>query len=142
MRGARFLARLPGALQLGLVAPASAQTAPDESQYALFDPTPRELMREMSTDRPDTTESPYTVDAGHVQFELSFFDYAHNDDDGVRTETLSVLPSNVKIGLLNNVDVQFVFTPYVREETDGDGGAGDDEVADGFSDDTQVRLKI
>src|SRR5687768_16538378 len=118
-----------------------AQPAPpvDKPQFTLFNPTPRGLMREMSTDRPDTTESPYTVDAGHVQFELSFFDYARNDDDGVRTESLSVLPANVKLGLLNNVDIQFVFTPYVREETDSAGG---DEVAEGFSDDTQVRLKI
>jgi hypothetical protein len=122
---------------------ARGQTAPTrgKSSYTLLNPTPRELMREMSTDRPDTTESPYTVDAGHVQFELSFFDYARNDDDGVRTESIAVLPANVKLGLLNNVDVQFVFTPYAREETDGDG-ADSDEVAEGFSDDTQVRLKI
>ena len=129
---------------LGSVIPsARGQTAPagEKSSYTLFNPTPRERMREMSTDRPDTTESPYTVDAGHVQFELSLFDYARNDDDGVRTESVAVLPANVKLGLLNNVDVQFVFTPYTREETEGGGGAGD-ELAEGFSDDTQVRLKI
>jgi hypothetical protein len=118
-----------------------ATTAPDKSGFNLFNPTPRSLMREMSTDRPDTTESAYTVDAGHVQFELSFFDYAHNDDDGVRTETLAILPTNVKVGLLNNVDVQFVFTPYVREDAETRGPGGDD-VLDGFSDDTQIRLKL
>lgn len=68
-------------------------------------------MREMSTDRPDTTESPITVDAGHVQLELSLVDYAYNDDGGVRSEELSILPSNIKLGLLNNVDIQFIFTP-------------------------------
>ena len=46
--------------------------APDKSTYNLFNPTPRELMREMSTDRPDQTESPYTVDAGHFQMEMDF----------------------------------------------------------------------
>jgi hypothetical protein len=47
---------------------AVAATGPaDKSAFSLFNPTPRELMREMSTDRPDTTESPYTVDAGHFQ---------------------------------------------------------------------------
>jgi hypothetical protein len=46
------------------------------------------------------------------------------------------LPSNVKLGLLNNLDLQFVFTPYVHVETDG----GDD--ADGIGDDTQIRLKL
>jgi hypothetical protein len=130
------------ALSCGLSSAAGQATgAPQKSQFTLFNPTPRELMREMSTDRPDATESPYTVDAGHVQFELSFFDYARNDDDGVRAKAVSVLPANIKIGLLNNVDVQFVVTPYTREETDGRGGAGDD-VAGGFSDDTQIRLKI
>ena len=42
----------------------------DKSIYTLFHPTPREWMREMSTDRPDQTESPNTVDAGHFQVEL------------------------------------------------------------------------
>jgi hypothetical protein len=117
------------------------QPPTDKSQFTLFDPTPRALMREMSTDRPDTTESPYSVDAGHVQFELSFVDYAHNDDDGVRTNALSVMPTNIKVGLLNNVDIQFVFTPYVHAETDDDAAAGDQD-SDGFSDDTQIRLKL
>src|SRR3712207_1476254 len=103
---------------IALPAPGQAPAAADKRGFTLFNPTPRELMREMSTDRPDTTESAYTVDAGHVQFELSFFDYARNDDAGVRVESLAVLPSNVKVGLLNNVDVQFVFTPYLREDTD------------------------
>lgn len=111
----------------------------DKSRFTLFDPTPRQAMREMSTDRPDTTESAYTVDAGHVQFELSFVDYAYDKNDGVKTKTLGVLPSNIKLGLLNNTDIQFVFTPYQRVETEADGS---DDVAEGFSDDTQIRLKI
>ncbi len=113
---------------------------PDKSNFSFFNPTPRELMREMSTDRPDRTESPFTVDAGHFQFELSLVDYAYNKDNGVRTNALSVLPSNVKVGLLNNVDIQFVFTPYQRVEGKADGAKKD--VAEGFSDDTQIRLKI
>lgn len=96
-------------------------------------------MREMITDRPDTTESPFTVDAGHFQFELSLLDYAYNDDGGVLGDTLSVLPSNIKFGLLNNVDLQLVFTPYVRERTRSNGA---ETRTDGFSDDTQIRLKL
>jgi hypothetical protein len=34
----------------------------DKSQYSLFNPTPERLLRDMTTDRPDTTESPFTVD--------------------------------------------------------------------------------
>jgi hypothetical protein len=113
--------------------------AEDKRAFTLFNPTPPALMREMSTDRPDTTESPYTVDAGHFQVELSCADYAYNGDRGVRTEIIGVLPSNVKAGLLNNVDVQFVFTPYERVETESGGAT---TTAEGFSDDTQIRLKI
>ena len=57
------------AVILGLVAagPSSAQAQPDKSSkssYSLFQSTPRDMMRDMSTDRPDLTESPITVDAG------------------------------------------------------------------------------
>jgi hypothetical protein len=106
----------------------------DKSHYTLFNPTPRALMREMSTDRPDTTESAYTVDAGHVQVESSFVDYTRDDDDGGDFKALSVLPTNLKIGLTNNMDLQLAFEPYVREEFEGDS-------IDGFGA-TQLRLKI
>jgi len=80
-----------------------------------------------------STESPYTVDVGHVQFELSLADYAYFDDEGVKTDAFSVLPTNFKVDLLNNVDTQFVSTPYVYEEVKT---IGNEFVADGFSDDT------
>jgi len=127
-----------GAVLLSLIAWASAATAShgeqvDKSQFNLFNPTPAALLREMSTDRPDTTESAYTVDAGHVQVEASFFDYS-KDNDGGDFEAWSVLPTNVKLGLTNNMDLQFVFEPYVREELD-------DDAVDGFGV-TQLRLKV
>lgn len=122
---------------LAACAPSRAQdggAAPDKSGYTLFNPTPRDLMRELSTDRPDTTESPYTVDAGHLQLEMSFFEYSL-EDDGPRTGTLAVAPLNLKIGLLNDADLQFVFTPWTHEDTEGAG------TVSGVSD-TQLRLKI
>lgn len=122
---------------LAACAPSRAQdggATPDKSGYTLFNPTPRDLMRELSTDRPDTTESPYTVDAGHLQLEMSFFEYGP-EDDGPRTETLAVAPLNLKIGLLNDADLQFVFTPWTHEDTEGAG------TASGVSD-AQLRLKI
>ncbi len=42
-------------------APSVSTPETDKWQYNLLNPTPRNLMREMSTDRPDKTESPYTV---------------------------------------------------------------------------------
>jgi hypothetical protein len=43
----------------------------DKSGYTLFRPTPEALLRELTSDRPDKTESPITVDAGHFQLEMA-----------------------------------------------------------------------
>ncbi|MBM3834338.1 MAG: transporter [Verrucomicrobia bacterium] len=98
-----------------------AEPSADKSQYNLFNPTPRELMREMSTDRPDKTESAYTVDAGHFQFEMDILNYAydrHNADrSNTRVETVSIAPVNLKLGLLNNVDLQLVLETYTSVRT-------------------------
>ena len=93
----------------------TAQTSPDKSAYTLFNPTPRSEMRELSTDRPDQTESPYTVDAGHWQFEFDFANYTYDDEAGVLTRTLNVAPVNVKLGLTHDTDIQFVFDSYSTE---------------------------
>ena len=118
------------------------QEAEDKSGYDLFNPTPRNLMRNLSADRPDVTESPITVDAGHVQVELSFLDYRRDDrnSDNTEFEAWTVGATNIKFGLLNNVDLQFVFDAYTDEETD-DKAAGTASSAKGFND-IQFRLKI
>ena len=99
-------------------------------------------LRDMSTDRPDKTESPYTVDAGHIQIETSFIDYTydHNNpnEPQVRMDTVSVVPTNFKVGLLNNTDLQIVLNPYIREQTRDDGAVS---VKQGFGD-IQTRLKV
>lgn len=41
-----------------------------ENSYHFFNPTSKSQMRQMNTDRPDVTETPNTVDAGHFQFEF------------------------------------------------------------------------
>ena len=48
---------------------------PDKSGYNLFNPVPENLLRDLSPDRPDATESPYTVDAGHYQLEMDFANF-------------------------------------------------------------------
>ena len=94
---------------------------PDKSGYHLFNPTPRELMREMSTDRPDKTESPYSVDAGHMQIEMDFVTYTrdHDTSGGADTETESwmVAPINLKVGVANWADLQFVVESYQTVRT-------------------------
>ena len=102
------------------LAPASAPAgpaAPDKSGCTLFHPVPAALLREMSTDRPDKTESPFTVDAGHFQLEMDFASYTTDRADGTHRETWNVAPFNLKAGLLGNVDLQAVFDSYLRGRT-------------------------
>jgi hypothetical protein len=56
----------------------AADDPQDKSRYNLFHPTPDNLLRELATDRPDKTESPTTVDAGHFQFEMDFATFTHH----------------------------------------------------------------
>jgi hypothetical protein len=113
---------------------------PDKGGYNLFHPVPQELMRELSPDRPDKTESPYTVDAGHFQLEMDFANYTSDKSDGVTTKAWNVAPFNLKVGLLNNVDLQFVFDNYLNVRTE-DRATGTTSTQSGVGDFT-TRLKI
>ena len=121
------------------LAHAQAPQPPDKSAYTLFSPTPAELLRDLSTDRPDTTESPYTVDAGHIQVEMDLIRYARDEAGGVKLRELSVAPVNLKFGLLHNVDLQLMFAPYVRGRVDA--GPGPDVKYSAVGD-LATRLKI
>jgi hypothetical protein len=126
------------ALLIACGAHAEDKNLGNKSGYTLFNPTHRAQMREFNTDRPDTTESPYTVDAGHFQAEMSFVEFGRDRTDPTDVDELSALPVNLKLGLLNNLDVQFLVNPYqnVREKTDGRS-----HRTEGFGD-TTVRLKL
>jgi hypothetical protein len=115
----------------------------DKSRYTLLNPTPSELMRELSADRPDRTDCPFTVDAGHFQIEWDFANLTYNEPNSergnVRSTALEVAPMNVKVGLLNNLDFQLVYTPY-RWEKNENRDTGVIERSSGF-DGITPRLK-
>lgn len=115
----------------------AADAAKDKSGYTLFNPTPKEQMRELSTDRPDTTESPYSVDAGHYQVELEALSYGRTKSGGVTSTTLSS-SVNVKAGLTNRSDLQVVLE-YFRKEKASGNGADFDETGIG---DLDIRYKF
>jgi hypothetical protein len=97
-------------------AAATAPTSPPKGSYTLFNPTPRNQLREMATDRPDKTESPFTVDAGHFQVEMDLVNYTHDRGTSgggdTRVTSYAVAPVNVKVGLLNNLDLQLVLETW------------------------------
>jgi hypothetical protein len=118
----------------------AAKPAPDKSPYTFFQPTPDSLLRELVTDRPDKTEAPYTVDAGHFQVELDLVTYTRDTADGTRTERYGVAPVNFKAGLLNNVDLQLIAETWNRV-SERSGTPRRSSAKSGFGD-TTARLKI
>jgi len=123
----------------GVRAQESNGVQPDKSGYNLFNPTPDSLMRDLSPDRPDATESPYTVDAGHYQLEMDFANFTYDKSDGLTTKAWDVGDFNFKAGLLNNVDLQLVYDNYLNVQTED--SSGHSATQSGFGDFT-TRLKI
>lgn len=115
---------------LVLMAFAAAPQGDTDGPYSLFNPVPKDALRPLSSDRPDATESPITLDAGHLQFEVSVVDWTR---DGAR-DRLVGFQTNAKVGLSSSTDLQVLFDPYILE--DGPQ-AGQQE---GFGD-VVVRLK-
>lgn len=120
-----------------MVVGAGATMAQDKSQYSLSNPTPDSQLRDMSTDRPDATESPYTVDAGRFQLELDLLGYTYDRSDGTTTRGFDVVPFNLKVGLTHRTDLQLVYDAYSHTRESAGGVRATDT---GFGDFT-VRLK-
>lgn len=97
-----------------LLATAGAALGADKSRYSLFEPTPDSQLRDMSTDRPDATESPFTVDAGRIQVETNLFGYVRSRPDsiGVVSDSYEVGTTNIRIGLTSNLEMDVVWQPY------------------------------
>jgi hypothetical protein len=81
--------------------------------YTFFNPTPDNRLREFSTDRPDLTEGPFTIDPGRVQTETDIFNYSRSrrDEEGTRTETFLFGATTVRIGLTKDTELGLVLQP-------------------------------
>ncbi len=88
----------------------------EKRSFNFFNPTPNHLLRDLSPDRPDATESPLTVDAGRFALEASLFDYRR--DNGAETYTYGQL--NFKAGLTHDIDLQTI-VDLSSDSPDGDG---------------------
>lgn len=114
-----------------------ATHALDKRQYALFNPTPADQMRAMDTDRPNITNTPHTIDAGHSQIETGLIDYAHfrdhSPDDNVREDECVFGQFNLRLGVLNYLEVNAIIHAYERVQAHN-YGAGTSAHAGGFGD--------
>ena len=144
--------RLPGALVWLLCQSVISRATPQETtvpgdsippgkgDYTLFNPTPARYLRELTPDRPDKTESPYTVDAGHFQLEMDVANFTRDRTGGRRAEAWNFAPLIFKAGLLDNTDLQFIFGNYLHVRTE-DNAIGTTTTQSGVGDFT-ARLKI
>lgn len=111
----------------------------DKSHYTLFNPTPRRYLRPLVPDRPGLTESPYSVDAGHFQYEADVARLLTQRQDGQQQRTWYVNHALLKLGLTDRTDFQAQVNSYTTQRTTADGPAAP-TVARGFGDLT-LRLK-
>ena len=104
------------------VADEPATQPPDKSQYTLFHPTPADQMREMDTDRPNVTNTPHTIDAGHLQLETGLIDYSyfrqHSAGASARND-FSFGQFNFRLGVLNNLELNVALDALELDRTRG-----------------------
>jgi hypothetical protein len=115
----------------------------DKTGYHLFNPTPNQYLREMTTDSTRATQSPYTVDAGHFQLEMTLFGYSSYEDDfddvTYKLKWWNAGPINLRVGLFDRLDFQIILEPYNHvEETE----VGISKITRTGFGDTTFRLKF
>ncbi|RFP67089.1 transporter [Hymenobacter lapidiphilus] len=112
---------LAAALLLPLLAAAQAPTdslTAVKSRYSLFRPVPRELMRDLAPDRPGVTESPFSVDAGHFQFETALANLiSSHPNRQPKQYTFRANAFVLKMGIDNRTDVQLFIDAYEWDRT-------------------------
>ena len=138
---------------LALALPAAAQSqkldndtiSVDKSHYTLLRPTPRRYMRPMVPDRPGITESPYSVDAGHFQYETDALRLLTRREGSTHGHDWYVNHALAKIGLTDRTDFQVEIDSYTYSHNFDDSQGGQNPFDQnqrhhGFGDVT-LRLK-
>lgn len=109
----------------------------EKSQYTLCNPTPPDQMRDMDMDRPDKTNTPHTIDAGHLQIETGLFDDTYNRDryhgDNARANDLAIGQFDFRLGVLNTLELNTVVNSYDFSATK-DYITGDSVRQNGYGD--------
>lgn len=118
----------------GFTAGAQETESDPKRTYNLFRRVPKSEMRVFSIDRPDVTESPMTVDAGHFQFEGDLFksnQYTQND----KSRAFNIMNGLYKVGLSDSWDIHLGVELYnIYKDSEGE------TVEKGYGN-TTIRLK-
>lgn len=111
---------IPLAAGLACLAAVPAQAEETEAEdaaqdtAAVSDDTEKKPLREFSTDRPDVSESPYTINPGHIQVETTLIGYSRSRADaaGVVTDSYEFVTTNIRIGATDNLEFGVVWQPF------------------------------
>ena len=107
-------------------------------EYNLFNPVPDDKMRGFTTERPSKTDSPFTIDSGHLVIETSLFSHTNNSDAGTLTDTnIFGAGTTLRLGITQSDDFQVVFDTY-KDVTSKTAGVKDYHQGYG---DTTLRWK-
>lgn len=95
----------------GFAVTAQETESDSKRSYNLFNPVPKKEMRDFSIDRPDVTESPVTVDAGHFQFEGDMFKVI-KANQGLSYRAINIVNGLYKMGLSDSWDIHIGLELY------------------------------
>jgi hypothetical protein len=101
--------------------------------YSLFHHVPAAKLRDMETDRPDVTESPFTVDAGHFQYETDLFKIVREKSELTQNHILLINQANFKIGISGSTEIQIGFQSFGRLQ-ERDLASGEKIITHGIGD--------
>jgi hypothetical protein len=90
----------------------STGPAPDKSIYSLLNPVPTDQMRDMETDRPDRTNTPNTIDAGHLQLESGISDLTFFRHGSARNDLISAGEEDLRVGIFNRMEISLAATLF------------------------------
>ena len=105
-----------GVALLGILATLALPADLEGQDYWLFHRTPRAQARPLATDRPDRTESAYSIPAGWVQVEASVVSWSVDREADTASDGFGVAQVNLKLGLLPTVDLQIVTEAWSRQK--------------------------
>jgi hypothetical protein len=116
----------------GFAVSAQENEPASKKSYNLFKPVPKSEMREFSIDRPDVTESPMTVDAGHFQFEGDIFKVIKINPE---YRAFNIVNGLYKMGLSDSWDIHIGLELYnIYQDNEGN------TLEKGYGN-TTIRLK-
>lgn len=84
----------------------------DTYAYSFFEPCPAREMRPMAVD-----EAATTLDPGHLQLEMDLAVHSISGTGGAQTTHTAIMPTRLKVGVLENVEAQLVVSAFERDSS-------------------------